>query len=416
MTIKHLFCLLLASFFCTCACAQPLDTLRAMLRQNNPEIRALELDYRAALQQSSQVSQLPDLELGAGFFILPVETRTGPQRFRVGASQMLPWPGKLAAMAAVADARARPLLEKVAARQLMLMYRLETAYYRLADKAARAEVLRENLDLFDGLEALALSRLESGRGSSVDVYRLQMERRQLERQLEEFSQAGQREMATINGLLSRPPDVQISPSLDPVNRVAQILEYAPDLANDDPDLSDHPSLRIFAWQREASRSAIALSALEQRPDFGIGLDYIAVGRRSDLDPPGNGRDILLPRAMVRIPLSKEKYSARRQEEEIRMEALEARRQSTEDELRAEIRRALVSIDEAAGELLFLEEQNRTLAASLTIARSEFANGKRPLDELLRLEYQSIQYQHQAVMARTTILLQDAAINRLLYNQ
>jgi len=102
--------LLLLILLCTCVRAQSLDSLKAELRRENPELRALQLDYEAALKIGGQLDQLPDLEIGAGVFILPVET-----------TQMLPWPGKLAAMAGVADARARPLLEKVAARQLMLI-------------------------------------------------------------------------------------------------------------------------------------------------------------------------------------------------------------------------------------------------------------------------------------------------------
>ena len=362
-----------------------------------------------------QLDQLPDLEIGAGVFVLPVETRTGPQQFRVGATQMLPWPGKLAALAATADARARPLLEKVATRQLMLIYQLEKAYFSLAGLEARRAVLAESLTLYASLNRLALSRVESGKGSSVDVYQIQLQRQQVERQLAELRYLAQQEMVTINTLLNRPADTLVEARMDIDQRVAETLDFAPDLAADDPDLSNHPGLRIYKVQQEANRAAIELTKLDQRPDFGVGVDYIATGRRDDADPLRNGRDVILPRAMVTIPLSKGKFSAKRQEEEVRIRALDARREATENEFRAEIRRALNAIDNAANELYFLREQTRVIDATVSIARSEFANGKRAFDELLRLENQLIGYRTKTVLAQTIILTQRAVIDRYLIN-
>lgn len=395
--------------------AQPLDSLKAELRRNNPELRALALDYEAALKIGAQQNQLPDLEIGAGVFVLPVETRTGPQQFRVGATQMLPWPGKLAALAEVANARARPLLEQVAARQLLLIFRLEKAYFSLAGLEARREVLEESLVLYASLNQLALRRVEAGKGSSVDVYRIQLQRQQVERRLAELQHLAQQEMVAINELLNQPADTQIEALINRSERVAETLDFAPDLANDDPDLSRHPGLRLYGLQQEASRAALELNQLDQRPDFGIGVDYIATGRREDMDPTRNGRDVILPRAMITVPLSKGKFSARRQEEEIRILALDARRESTESAFRAELRRALNAIDNAANELYFLGEQTRVLEAALAVARSEFANGQRAFDELLRLENELIGYRIKAVLAQTTILVQRATIDRYLLN-
>ena len=407
--------LLLVLLLGTCVRAQSLDSLRAELRREHPELRALQLEYRAAQQMGAQQDQLPDLEIGAGVFVLPVQTRTGPQQFRVGATQMLPWPGKLAAMAAVADARARPLLERVAARQLELLYQLDRAYYALAGTEARAAVLRESLDVYASLDQLTLRRVEAGTGSSVDVYRIQLQRQQVERRLAELANRAQREMVTINRLLDRPTDTQIEPEAELATEVAEVLDFAPDLAADDPDLANHPALRFYELQSEANRAAIELNDLDRRPDFGVGLDYIATGRRTDVELPGNGRDVLLPRAMVRIPLSQRKYTAKRQEETLRIEALTARREATERAFRAELRRALLTIDDAANELLFLGEQARVIEATLAVARGEFANNRRAFDELLRLENQLIDYQVRAVMSRTAILLERATIDRYLLN-
>ena len=78
---KHgagLLTLLLLPLLCTSVRAQRLDSLKADLRRDNPTLHALQLDYEAAMKIGAQQNQLPDLEIGAGVFVLPIETRTGP--------------------------------------------------------------------------------------------------------------------------------------------------------------------------------------------------------------------------------------------------------------------------------------------------------------------------------------------------
>ncbi len=52
-------------------------------------------------------------------------------------------------------------------------------------------------------------------------------------------------MVTINELLNRPADTQVEAGVNISERVAETLDFAPDLAADDPDLSNHPGLQIY---------------------------------------------------------------------------------------------------------------------------------------------------------------------------
>ena len=76
--------------------AMTLGELFSYARKNNPELKALRHAVDAKKNEVTLATALPDPTLTAGYFITPVETRVGPQRGRVGASQMIPWPGKLA--------------------------------------------------------------------------------------------------------------------------------------------------------------------------------------------------------------------------------------------------------------------------------------------------------------------------------
>ncbi len=65
--------------------------------QNNPGLKARFNEYLAALEVAPQVKSLPDPQLAFGYFIQPVETRVGPQQFKISVSQMFPWFGTLKA-------------------------------------------------------------------------------------------------------------------------------------------------------------------------------------------------------------------------------------------------------------------------------------------------------------------------------
>ncbi|MBB4079401.1 outer membrane protein TolC [Lewinella aquimaris] len=383
--------------------AQSLDSLRTLLRENNPELRALAYDYRAALSISPQLRQLPDLEIGGGVSILPVETRLGPQRARVMVTQMLPWPGTLAAMSALADARAQPILEQAAAMQLDLLFQLESNYYQLVAAENKIVALDTSLTLYASLRSIALSRIENGRGSSVDVYRLELRTNATRRQIEELRAEQALAWSDIEQLVNQElPRIVVLPTDSP-DRVLPT----------EPRFDDHPLVRIFALQEFVSRRTISLSYMEARPGIAVGVDYIATGKRTDAEPPGNGRDAILPRVMVRFPLSGGKYRAKRDEESLRIQAIAARRTSVTTQLTTALEKAAIARQDAADRLRYLDEQRTTISAALTIARAEYANSRRPFDELLQLQNEYVDLLIQSIEAQRTLFTQAAVIDRYL---
>ncbi|MBK7342983.1 MAG: hypothetical protein IPJ06_07730 [Saprospiraceae bacterium] len=77
------------------------------------------------------MSQLPEPEVGLGLFVLPVETRLGPQWVRLSASQMFPWKGTLQARENVAIAMASVRYERIAASRLQLHDQIRKAYLQV---------------------------------------------------------------------------------------------------------------------------------------------------------------------------------------------------------------------------------------------------------------------------------------------
>ena len=80
---------------CPVRAASPLDEYLVQAAENNPGLKAKFAAYQAALEQVPQIGSLPDPQVMFGYFIRPMETRVGPQRARISASQMFPWFGTL---------------------------------------------------------------------------------------------------------------------------------------------------------------------------------------------------------------------------------------------------------------------------------------------------------------------------------
>ncbi len=388
---------------------QSLPELLERGRNNNLELKALHQEYLAALEKGPQVSQLPDPEVGIGAFISPVETRLGAQQARISASQMFPWFGTLEAREEVVLATARALHEKVASTALELDFQVKTAYFQFYEIQISQNKIRENVRILEALRQLSLAKVESGNGSAADVLRVDLKIQELEQELLILDNQLEKPVADLNQLLNRPLDSSVE--------VQDTLEFALMPYNKDTLLShirkNHPMIRMFALQQEASQKAIELNELEGRPSFGIGIDYILVNPRSDAAPVNNGRDIFQLSAKVSIPLWREKYRAREREENLGIAALENRKLDLETRFLSLIKKAFSDYETARLRLDLYTQQIATTRAAIQILQTDYSASGNHFDELLRLEKDLVDYDLKILRAIVQSQIAQAAIERYI---
>ena len=75
--------------------AQSPNRYLKMAAEHNPGLMSKYKLYLSALEAVDQQAALPDPTLSFGYFISPVETRVGPQQFRLSLTQMFPWKGTI---------------------------------------------------------------------------------------------------------------------------------------------------------------------------------------------------------------------------------------------------------------------------------------------------------------------------------
>jgi outer membrane protein TolC len=390
--------------------AQSIDELLQIAASENPGLKALEKEYLASLEKAQQVSQLPDPELGVGVFPLPVETRLGAQIIRVGATQMLPWPGTLDGKADLETTKSKAMKERIAMQQIEVFFDLKKAWLKLYEIEKSQAVIRRNTQLLEALEQLALAKVESGKGTASDVLRVQLKTNELQQQLDILEVAKTAPTATINQLLNRDLDTPIG--------ISDSLAFATlpfDKATFSENISqNHPMLKMLAWQQQASRQSIDLNTLDSKPSFGVGLDYIMVNERTDAEPAHNGRDIVQLRGTVKIPLNKTRFGAKEQEENLKIEAIELQKNDALSRFNALIERAYASHETARLQIEFYKKQKTITEAAIRILESEYSTKGSRFDELLQLEKDLVEYDLKILKAEVESHLAKAELERFVF--
>ncbi|MHC4230348.1 MAG: TolC family protein, partial [Planctomycetota bacterium] len=163
-----------------------LRTLSDYLRYaalNNAGLKAAFEQWKAAIEQVPQAKALPDPRFSYGRFIEEVETRVGPQRNKFGISQMFPWFGKIEARTQAAGAAAKAARQRYEAAKLKLFFEVKNTFHEYAYLAKAIEIARENLELIEDFEQVALTKYIGAAVGHPDIVRAQVELAKLEDQL-----------------------------------------------------------------------------------------------------------------------------------------------------------------------------------------------------------------------------------------
>jgi outer membrane protein TolC len=276
--VKIIFCFLLVSAF---AKAQQLQSYIDEAASNNPEIQAYELRYNIAEEKVNEADWIPNTEVSAGYFVSTPETRVGAQRARIGVKQMIPWFGTITARENYALSMADTEYVEVTIAKRKLALSVSQSYYRLYEIRAKQTVLDENIKLLETYEQLALTSVEVGKASAVDVLRLQIRQNELQQQKDILDEAFVAQQTVFNNLLNRSEDFEVTilsemliPEEDPI--------YSSDAIGLNPELLKYDKLYESVTQSEL------LNQRESLPMIGFGLDYLPVTERDNvsfsLDP------------------------------------------------------------------------------------------------------------------------------------
>ncbi len=397
-------CIFVLLFFGWNANAQLLEKYIQQATENSPQVEAIELQYEVAKEKVNEVNTLPNTEIGAGYFVSEPETRTGAQKAKISVRQMMPWFGTITARenysSSLADAAYTDIV--IAKRQLAMQ--VTQTYYKLYALKTKQEILQQNLELLNTYEDLALNAVEVDKASSVDVLKLQIRQNEISEQRELLMGDELAMESKFNNLLHQEEQpIMVEDSITiPAEEPMLTLE----------DLELHPELEKYDQLFLSIKKSTALNQAEALPSVGIGLDYIAVEERPNMNFNGNGKDIFMPMLSVSIPIFNNKYKSVERQLDIQQNELKAQKENRKNELDSRLKEALQQRISARISYQTQQKNIEQAKDAEEILLKQYETDQLDFQDVLDIQELQLKFQLKQVEAIKNYYLQTAIINYL----
>jgi len=389
--------------------SQSLDSLLQLSVKNNPELKALHLEYEAELDKVDQVSQLNNPEIGIGVPILRPETRLGPQVLMISASQMFPWFGTLKAKKDVVISMSKIRYERISILKLSLFNHIKIAYFQLIFLNDKKEVIHELLATYTILSNVTLAKVESGLSSTSDVLRIQLKLHELKQKLKLIENEKMIYYSKINELTNQNFDTKIKVSED--FSQLNLLDF--NLADYKKQIeANHPMLAKLDFEMERSKRKQNLNNSLNKPTIGLGLDYSIVSNRTDATPQHNGQDIFIPKVKVSIPLYRKSYRAKISEESKHQESIEFQKTAFVNKMMMLLLKYKSNYDNANIKTELHNQQIEITKMTYDILLSKYSSTGKGFNELLQIQNELTNYKLELKIENLNIRIAKANIEMI----
>ncbi len=378
----------------TLSAQHDLDVYLQSAAENNPGLKAKFKEYMAALEVIPQVGALPDPTLALGYFISPVETRVGPQRLKISAAQMFPWFGTLQAKENVSIQAAKAKYEVFLEAKSKLFNEVRSTYFNVYFNRRAIDITRENLTILGSFQNMATIKVEAGKVSAVDEYRIEMEIGDLENQLALLLDKQDVLELMFNNLLNVAGDM---PVLTPDTLWTDDIRLDKEQILD-TIMSNNHQLLVLSLQQEALGFRKEVAEKLGKPDFSLGLDYTFIGKGSN---NLEGTDaFVFPMVGITIPLYRNKYKAMVKELVFLQEAKDFEKIDKVNLLETILENAWKDYLDADRRVSLFNSQLELAGHSLKLLETEYVTGDKNFEELLRMERSVLKYYLELEKARS----------------
>ncbi len=383
--------------------SQSLEDYLKIAEVNNPEIEYYELNYKVFEKKIEETGNLDNTKFSLGYFLLPPETRLGAQRLKLGAQQSFPWPGTFKAQKEVARYRSNEKYFDMDITKLNLFFNIKKTYFELYKNAAILQVYKENKEVLDIYEKMALGALENNKSRMSDILKIQTQKNELHSKI--FSAFNDLKAITkqFNRLLDRDEDMQVY-----VPDSMSVL----DIIISGDSIERHPVLDKIEAKKKVFEKERQLVAFEEKPKFTVSLDYISVSKRDDIFPDGNGRDIIMPMVGVSVPIFTKQYDAKSSRLQLSVKRTEIEKYNREKEFKTQLDLAKAKLKNAVLQVVAAEKNKDVIQRAIDSDLKAYETGKLDYDNILRMQLQKIKYQLLEIQGTKEAYIQNAIIEYL----
>ena len=369
---------------------------------NNPEIKATYARWQTEISRIAVAKGLPNPNLNFGYFLETVETAVGPQEFKIGVMQMIPWFGKLKLDGKLQTLRAEIQLEYLQEKINSLVYDLSVVYYDYYFLTRSLDILGQNIDLVNNWEQVVRRKYTTAQSSHPDLIKTQIELLKLEDDRQTLVAKKLPLLERFRSLIndSTPTAIIIPDSL--MNQdISQSKEDILDVI-----FNNNPNYMVARLKQDLGTVGIDRAKLNYFPDLGIGFDYIGTGDKTINGSPvmNSGKDPLVLMFSLKVPIWFKKNRGRIEAAKYQQRSATESIVNLENLLAADLEQAWFELDDAKRKINLYS--NRLIPKSIESLRAsekayiaeklDFLNlidaQRRYLQFLLEYERSLVQYQ------------------------
>ncbi|MDR1974097.1 MAG: TolC family protein [Bacteroidales bacterium] len=428
--------------------AQQPDSLSHYLEvaaENNQSVKAAYHKYEASQQKIRQVGTLENPQLDMGFYVEPMEITSGREIAQFQLMQMFPWFGTRKAARKEARAMSGMAYEEYRITLDQLYADVANEWYSLCLLQQQLNNSRENLKRLEQLEKLALQKLSSGSGGATatqartaasgnakqesspakgmggmggmnmgtatntttntvtaqtsmssmgsstgmsEVLRIQMEKVELENEIENILSQQETSKARFNTLLNRPPqsEVQITDTLMQIPFVLDIAEAMELIA------AQNPQLKMIKEETASYQAMGDMGKKMAAPMIGVGLQYMLIGKsKMSTMPEMNGKDMFMPMVSLSLPVYWGKSKAIQRESRLLQSAGEAEYSASLGVLQTTLYEAKRQLEEASRKITLYKKQATLAEITYRLVEQEFTSGKSDLSSVIQVQRQLLDF-------------------------
>lgn len=353
-----------------------------MAGENNTMLKTKFLEYQISLEDVDGVGALPDPSISFGYFVSPVETRVGPQNFKISATQMFPWFGTLSSKEEVQTKKAEAKFKAFENYRNSLYFNVKSSYYKLYEWQENVEFRHDFLEDLDLLRKLVLQKYKTGDRMS-DVLQLDIKIEDAKMQLSSVEDKKSSLISNFTQWINADSELVVSIP-DTLIPQEMFLDGIVDSLLVNNLILNQKDLDI-----EASNIQAKVANKSTGPQIGLGLDYVNVGERTDVtNLEGNGQDVFMPMVTVTIPIFNSRKSADKKIAQLNILKNESEKEQLEFTLKTALETAIFNYNDAIRKQDLAKRQLDLAEKTRSLIVNEYSTGKADIQELIDI-YQKI---------------------------
>ncbi len=348
------------------------DLVKKALAEN-AGVQAAFYNWKGAIARARGAGVMPDPKFSFGYFVEEVETRVGPQEYRVSLAQTFPWFGKLDLRQDQAVIASKAVGEEFFSKRNSVVLEVRRTYAELFFINKSIYYVDENIKLLEKIIKVVDERVATATAGMADMLRLNVE---LEVQLDRKASLVDMKEALEQKLLSL-VQVDSLPNLKEITELPLIISGDGKFAELEKSLlANNPSLKALDYLVKKSEITVELSRKETWPDITLGVDYVGTDHAEMPGVSDSGKDPVMVMVSFNLPIWQSRYDALKKEREAELKLAEMSLADRRNTLKALLADFVASYQRSNRTLNLLRERVVTKQRRLVaIIETDYINNK-----------------------------------------